>query len=51
MLTYDAFDKDNYYIKITLDKDNRILRVIDTGIGMTREELRTTWNHRQERVL
>lgn len=33
------FDKDNYYIKITLDKDNRILRVIDTGIGMTREEL------------
>lgn len=40
-LTDDAvkFDKDNYYIKITLDKDNRILRVIDTGIGMTREEL------------
>ena len=34
-----SFEKDNYYIKITLDKENRILRIIDTGIGMTKEEL------------
>ncbi|MDD7794836.1 molecular chaperone HtpG [Clostridium sp. 'White wine YQ'] len=34
-----SFEKDNYYIKIALDKENRILRIIDTGIGMTKEEL------------
>lgn len=33
------FNKDDYYIKITVDKENRILKVIDTGIGMTRDEL------------
>ncbi len=33
------FEKDNYYIRIVPDRPNRILRVIDTGIGMTREEL------------
>ncbi len=33
------FNKDDYYIKIIADKDNRTLRVIDTGIGMTEDEL------------
>ncbi|MDX9872409.1 MAG: molecular chaperone HtpG [Clostridia bacterium] len=34
-----SFDKANYYIKITIDKPNRILKITDTGIGMTKEEL------------
>jgi molecular chaperone HtpG len=34
-----SFDKDSYYIKVTADKENRILTVSDTGIGMTKEEL------------
>lgn len=34
-----AFDKDNYYIKIIADKQNRTLTISDTGIGMTRDEL------------
>ncbi|QQE80067.1 molecular chaperone HtpG [Alicyclobacillus sp. SO9] len=34
-----TFDKDKYYIKISVDKDNRTLVVKDTGIGMTKEEL------------
>lgn len=34
-----SFDKDNYYIKVIIDKENRILKVTDTGIGMTKEEL------------
>ena len=40
-LTDDSitFDKDNYYIKIYIDKDNRTLKISDTGIGMTKEEL------------
>jgi molecular chaperone HtpG len=33
------FEKDNYYIQIIPDKKNRELRIIDTGIGMTKEEL------------
>ncbi|MBZ2175136.1 molecular chaperone HtpG [Schnuerera sp. xch1] len=33
------FNKDDYYVKIISDKDNRILKVLDTGIGMTKEEL------------
>jgi len=33
------FNQDNYYIKITADKENRLLKILDTGIGMTREEL------------
>ncbi|PLS07311.1 molecular chaperone HtpG [Neobacillus cucumis] len=42
-LTDDAltFDKDGYYIKVTADKENRILKISDTGIGMTKEELET----------
>ncbi|MGJ7922350.1 molecular chaperone HtpG [Neobacillus sp. LXY-4] len=35
------FDQDNYYIKVVPDKENRTLTIIDTGIGMTKEELET----------
>ncbi|WP_276355651.1 molecular chaperone HtpG [Cohnella caldifontis] len=34
-----TFDKDNYYIRISVDKDNRLLTIADTGIGMTQEDL------------
>lgn len=34
-----SFDKKEYYIKIYLDKENRTLKITDTGIGMTKEEL------------
>ena len=33
------FRQDDYYIKISIDKPNRILRILDTGIGMSKEEL------------
>ena len=33
------FNKDDYYIEIIPDKKNSILKVIDTGIGMTKDEL------------
>lgn len=32
-------NKEDFYIKVSLDKANRSLRVYDTGIGMTKEEL------------
>ncbi|WP_080872153.1 molecular chaperone HtpG [Oceanobacillus timonensis] len=40
-LTDDSltFDQNNYYIKLTPNKENRTLTVVDTGIGMTKEEL------------
>ena len=31
--------KNNYYITIASDKETRILKISDTGIGMTKEEL------------
>ncbi len=34
-----VFNKDDYYIKVSVDKGNRTLTVFDTGIGMTKEEL------------
>ncbi|MEQ8201944.1 MAG: molecular chaperone HtpG, partial [Syntrophomonadaceae bacterium] len=34
-----SFNRDAYYIKISVDKDHRILTVSDYGIGMTRDEL------------
>ncbi|WDL98321.1 molecular chaperone HtpG [Alicyclobacillus sp. ALC3] len=34
-----SFDQGNYYIKVKVDKQSRILAVLDTGIGMTRDEL------------
>ncbi|MBE6068807.1 MAG: molecular chaperone HtpG [Clostridium lundense] len=40
-LTDDSltFEKDNYYIKLDINKEDRILKISDTGIGMTKEEL------------
>ncbi|QOS77386.1 molecular chaperone HtpG [Paenibacillus sp. JNUCC31] len=34
-----VFNKEDYYIKLTIDKENRTLTLTDTGIGMTQEEL------------
>ncbi|MCS7464485.1 molecular chaperone HtpG [Paenibacillus doosanensis] len=34
-----VFNKEDYYVKVTADKANRILTITDTGIGMTPEEL------------
>jgi molecular chaperone HtpG len=34
-----AFNKDDFYIRIAADKENRTLTIADTGIGMTKEEL------------
>lgn len=34
-----VFDKDNYYIKLAVDKAARTLTISDTGIGMTKEDL------------
>jgi molecular chaperone HtpG len=36
-----SFDKDSYFIKVIPDKENRTLKIIDTGIGMTKDELET----------
>ena len=33
------FNKEDYYIRISLDKDNRTIRISDHGIGMTEKEL------------
>ncbi|MFD1736488.1 molecular chaperone HtpG [Bacillus salitolerans] len=35
------FDKDHYFIKIEVDKENRLLTIKDTGIGMSKEDLET----------
>lgn len=34
-----SFNKDDFYIRITPDKENRTLTITDTGIGMTKEEM------------
>ncbi|AXI10859.1 molecular chaperone HtpG [Oceanobacillus zhaokaii] len=34
-----SFNKENYYIKVVPNKDERTLKIIDTGIGMTKEDL------------
>lgn len=34
-----TFNKDDYYIRITPDKENRTLTITDTGIGMTDKDL------------
>lgn len=34
-----TFNKDSYYIKVLVDRENRELRIVDTGIGMTKNEL------------
>lgn len=34
-----SFNKEDYFIKIAVDKEARTLKITDTGIGMTKEEL------------
>ncbi|MCG7408956.1 molecular chaperone HtpG [Paenibacillus sp. ACRRX] len=34
-----VFNKEDYYIKVAVDKDSRTLTITDTGIGMSKEEL------------
>ncbi|MED1203964.1 molecular chaperone HtpG [Heyndrickxia acidicola] len=34
-----SFNKDSYFIKVAADKETRKLSIVDTGIGMTQEEL------------
>ncbi|AWI04385.1 molecular chaperone HtpG [Clostridium drakei] len=34
-----SFNKEDFYIRITADKENRTLTITDTGIGMTKDEL------------
>lgn len=34
-----TFNKEDFYIRIDVDKENRVLTISDTGIGMTKEEL------------
>lgn len=34
-----TFDKEAYYIKVEFDKEKRVIKVSDTGIGMTKQEL------------
>ena len=34
-----SFNKDDFYIRITADKEARTLTITDTGIGMTKEDL------------
>ncbi|WP_442599779.1 molecular chaperone HtpG [Neobacillus sp. D3-1R] len=36
-----SFEKDSYYINVETDHENRFLKITDTGIGMTKEELET----------
>ncbi|MDP4164656.1 MAG: molecular chaperone HtpG [Bacillota bacterium] len=36
-----SFDQEGYYIKVTADKESRTLKISDSGIGMTKEELET----------
>ncbi len=33
------FNKDDFYIRLSVDESNRILKIKDTGIGMTKDEL------------
>jgi molecular chaperone HtpG len=34
-----TFNQSDYYIKLEADKESRTLKIVDTGIGMTQEEL------------
>ncbi|MDQ0114806.1 molecular chaperone HtpG [Paenibacillus harenae] len=34
-----VFNKEDYFIKVTADKESRTLTITDTGIGMTKEDL------------
>ena len=39
MYKRQAFDRENFYIRSTADKDKRLLTITDTGIGMDKSEL------------
>jgi molecular chaperone HtpG len=34
-----VFNKDDYYIRISVDREQRLLTITDTGIGMSKEDL------------
>lgn len=34
-----VFNKEDYYVKVAVDKDSRTLTITDTGIGMSQEDL------------
>lgn len=34
-----SFDQDSYYIKVVANKETRTLKITDTGIGMTKDDL------------
>ncbi|MBK1813699.1 molecular chaperone HtpG [Clostridium sp. YIM B02505] len=34
-----SFEKDDYFIKVSVDKESRTVKISDTGIGMTKEDL------------
>lgn len=34
-----TFNKEDYFIKIFIDKENRTIKISDTGIGMTKDEM------------
>ncbi|GFZ31539.1 chaperone protein HtpG [Clostridium zeae] len=34
-----SFEKDDYFIKVSVDKESRTIKLSDTGIGMTKEDL------------
>ena len=36
-----SFNKEDYFINISVDKENRTLTISDTGIGMSKDELET----------
>ena len=43
------FDKDNYKIKIVSNKEERTLKIIDTGIGMSKEDMKLLLETHQEK--
>ena len=45
------FNKDDYYIKISVDKDSRSISIEDSGIGMDENELeKKSWNYCKQRL-
>ncbi|MFA9398878.1 MAG: molecular chaperone HtpG, partial [Clostridiaceae bacterium] len=34
-----SFEKENYFISVIPNKENRTIKIVDTGIGMTKDEL------------
>ena len=38
------FNKEDFFIKVSIDKENRTIKISDTGIGMSKEELTLALN-------